>query len=44
MPEAWRARLDAFGEADETLCLMRSLKHRFDPDGILNPGRFMAGL
>jgi glycolate oxidase FAD binding subunit len=44
LPEAWRSGLDVFGEADEAHALMASLKHRFDPMGTLNPGRFMAGI
>jgi FAD/FMN-containing dehydrogenase len=28
----------------DTLPLMRELKHRFDPNRILNPGRFRGGL
>jgi glycolate oxidase FAD binding subunit len=28
----------------ETLPLMRELKHRFDPNRILNPGRFLGGI
>ena len=28
----------------DTLPLMRELKHRFDPNGILNPGRFPGGI
>ncbi len=30
------------GPVPETLPLMQALKHAFDPDGILNPGRFPA--
>lgn len=44
MPSAWREGLDVFGEADGTVGLMSNLKKRFDPMGILNPGRFMAGI
>jgi FAD/FMN-containing dehydrogenase len=33
-----------FGEPGEALALMRALKLRFDPRGVLNPGRFAGGL
>lgn len=35
---------DVFGAPPATLPLMRALKARFDPAGILNPGRFAGGL
>lgn len=44
LPEAWRGGVDVFGDADGTHALAASLKHRFDPAGILNPGRFAGGL
>jgi FAD/FMN-containing dehydrogenase len=28
----------------DTLPIMRELKHRFDPNRILNPGRFVGGI
>jgi glycolate oxidase FAD binding subunit len=37
-------QLDVWGEAGATADLMRALKARFDPDGLLNPGRFVAGI
>lgn len=37
-----RERFDAFGPAPETLPLMRAVKQRFDPDGVLAPGRFLG--
>jgi glycolate dehydrogenase FAD-binding subunit len=40
----WRA-VDPWGPvAPEPLALMRALKKEFDPEGILNPGRFVGGL
>ncbi len=33
---------DVFGEPADTLPLMRALKSRFDPGGLLNAGRFMG--
>lgn len=39
-----REARDVFGNASESLPLLRALKQRFDPDGVLNPGRFVAGL
>jgi glycolate oxidase FAD binding subunit len=37
-------QLDVWGEAGATKSLMRALKMKFDPDGLLNPGRFVAGI
>ena len=39
LPEEARADWDVFPGASG-LALMRSIKERFDPDAILNPGRF----
>jgi len=38
-PAAARAAWDAFGAAPALLPLTRALKQRFDPAGVLNPGR-----
>ncbi len=35
---------DVFGEPPAALPVMRVLKARFDPRGVLNPGRFLGGL
>jgi len=35
---------DVFGDPPEALALMRALKARFDPRGVLNPGRFVGGI
>jgi glycolate oxidase FAD binding subunit len=42
-PPAARAARDAFGEAAALLPLTRALKQRFDPAGVLNPGRQLGG-
>lgn len=39
-----RATFDAWGEAPPAIERMRALKARFDPNGTLNPGRFLAGI
>ena len=41
-PPEVKARLDVFGPEHESLPLMRALKQRFDPDGVLSPGRFVG--
>ncbi len=43
LPAAGFEGLDVFGEAPGTRALAAALKARFDPRGILNPGRFVAG-
>jgi glycolate oxidase FAD binding subunit len=35
-------RLDCWGTLPDSLPLMREIKRRFDPDSILNPGRFLG--
>jgi glycolate oxidase FAD binding subunit len=35
---------DVWGPASPALQLMRKIKQEFDPDGLLNPGRFIAGI
>jgi len=43
-PAALKERLDVWGEPGTDFPLMRSLKEQFDPQGILNPGRFLGRL
>lgn len=43
LPEWGRGRRDVFG-GSEALSLMRALKLRFDPNGVLNPGRFVGSI
>jgi len=39
LPDAWRTEFGVFDEPSGSAALMASLKQRFDPAGILNPGR-----
>ena len=43
-PEWAKVARDVHGEATDEWRLARALKARFDPAGILNPGRFVGGL
>jgi glycolate oxidase FAD binding subunit len=43
-PAGLKERLDVWGEPGTDFPLMRSLKEQFDPQGILNPGRFLGRL
>jgi len=40
-----KGHCDAWGSIDQgTLAIMRRIKAEFDPEGLLNPGRFVGGL
>jgi glycolate oxidase FAD binding subunit len=43
-PLAVKRGLDVFGEPGARLELLRRLKAEYDPQGVLNPGRFAGGL
>lgn len=43
-PLSLKAGNDIYGPAPAALALMRELKHRFDPDGVMAPGRGPGGL
>jgi glycolate oxidase FAD binding subunit len=36
--------VDRWGTLPDSFPLMREIKRRFDPDGVLNPGRFLGGI
>ncbi|MEO8099409.1 MAG: FAD-binding oxidoreductase [Acidobacteriota bacterium] len=38
------SKLDAWGSAGDSLPLLRAVKRQFDPNNILNPGRFVGGI
>jgi glycolate oxidase FAD binding subunit len=39
-----KERVDVWGHVGGTLPLMKKLKNTLDPNGILNPGRFVGGI
>ncbi|HLG14414.1 MAG TPA: FAD-binding oxidoreductase [Blastocatellia bacterium] len=41
---AVRSATDAWGDVGATAGIMQAIKTRFDPRGLLNPGRFVAGI
>jgi glycolate oxidase FAD binding subunit len=43
-PVSLKQSLDAWGYSGNALAAMRTLKEHFDPQGLLNPGRFVGGL
>ena len=43
-PAEVRGKADAWGDVGSTAPLMRSVKDRFDPGSLLNPGKFVAGI
>jgi glycolate oxidase FAD binding subunit len=42
--QPWGEPVEAWGSPGDALSLMRALKQQFDPNGILNPGRFLGGI
>jgi len=43
-PGEIKSGTDVWGPSPATLPLMREIKRQFDPQGIMNPGRFLGGL
>ena len=43
-PVELKRGVEVWGEAPATLSLMRGVKHQFDPNDLLNPGRFLGAL
>jgi glycolate oxidase FAD binding subunit len=43
-PAPVRAAIDPWGPVPNSFPIMAAMKHRFDPEGRLNPGRFVGGL
>ena len=43
-PSRFAAGLERWGCDSNALPLMREIKRRFDPNRILNPGRFVGGI
>lgn len=43
-PPALKEGIDIWSASPPGLAIMREIKRQFDPQGILNPGRFLAGL
>jgi glycolate oxidase FAD binding subunit len=39
----WQAALPMWGDAESAWGLMSQLKQKLDPQGLLNPGRFVEG-
>jgi glycolate oxidase FAD binding subunit len=43
-PVSMKTALEVWGPTPSSVALLRSLQHRFDPEGVLSPGRFIGGL
>jgi len=43
-PPAFKEGIDVWGPPPPSLALMRAIKRQLDPQGLLNPGRFVAGI
>jgi glycolate oxidase FAD binding subunit len=43
-PPAWKSGLDVWGRSAEGFAVSQSLRQEFDPDRVLNPGRFAGFL
>ena len=43
-PPELKRRIDVWGSVEGTLRLMKQIKAKFDPTGLLSPGRFISGI
>ena len=43
-PLSIKKQIDVWGEHPDGMDIMRRIKQKFDPQGILNPGRFLGGI
>ena len=43
-PMSLKKRMDVWGTPKRDFSIMQNLKKRFDPDGLMNPGRFVGGI
>ena len=43
-PSELKQHIDVWGTVGGTLSLMKQVKTKFDPDGLLNPGRFISSI
>lgn len=43
-PPELKRNIDVWGSVGGTLSLMKQVKAKFDPDGLLNPGRFISSI
>ena len=43
-PPELKQRIDVWGSVEGTLRLMKQIKAKFDPEGLLNPGRFISNI
>ncbi len=43
-PQEIRERVDVWGPTQSDFAVMQKLKHEFDPNGVLNPGRFVGNI
>ena len=43
-PPELKRHIDVWGSAEGTLSLMKQIKAKFDPAGLLNPGRFISSI
>ena len=39
-----KAQIDVWGGPPDSMAIMQRIKDKFDPNGILNPGRFLGGI
>jgi FAD/FMN-containing dehydrogenase len=43
-PSELKRHIDVWGSVGGTLSLMKQVKAKFDPEGLLNPGRFISSI